>query len=69
MYRAISLATALIASVRAQQACTSTQETHPPLTWSKCTESGCTEVSGSVVVDANRAAVRSIKSDQDPNLI
>lgn len=53
MYRAISLATALIASVRAQQACTSTQETHPPLTWSKCTESGCTEVSGSVVVDAN----------------
>ncbi|RMJ11822.1 putative exoglucanase type C [Fusarium kuroshium] len=53
MYRAISLATALIASVRAQQACTSTQETHPALTWSKCTTSGCTEVSGSVVVDAN----------------
>ncbi|KAM0421010.1 hypothetical protein ACHAPT_011253 [Fusarium lateritium] len=53
MYRAISLATALIASVRAQQVCTSTAETHPALTWSKCTESGCTEVSGSVVVDAN----------------
>ncbi|KAF4471003.1 exoglucanase type C [Fusarium albosuccineum] len=53
MYRAISLATALIATASAQQACTSTSETHPPLTWNKCTDSGCTEVSGSVVVDAN----------------
>ncbi|KAF4973080.1 hypothetical protein FSARC_511 [Fusarium sarcochroum] len=53
LYRAISLATALIASVHAQQACSNTAESHPALTWSKCTSSGCTEVSGSVVVDAN----------------
>lgn len=49
----LSFGSALIAAVRAQQACTSTTETHPALTWSKCTSSGCTEVSGSVVVDAN----------------
>ncbi|CAH0015703.1 unnamed protein product [Clonostachys rhizophaga] len=51
--RSFSLLPALIAVTRAQQACTSTTETHPPLTWSKCTSSGCTEVQGSVVVDAN----------------
>ncbi|KAF4982175.1 hypothetical protein FZEAL_2152 [Fusarium zealandicum] len=53
MYRGLSLAMALIATARAQQACTSTAETHPSLTWSKCTASGCTKVPGSVVVDAN----------------
>ncbi|KAK7427287.1 hypothetical protein QQZ08_006223 [Neonectria magnoliae] len=53
MYRTISVASALIAVARAQQVCTSTTETHPALTWSKCTTSGCTDVQGSVVVDAN----------------
>ncbi|KAL6399384.1 exoglucanase type C precursor [Ilyonectria robusta] len=53
MYRTLPIASALIAVVRAQQVCTSTTETHPALTWSKCTASGCTEVAGSVVVDAN----------------
>jgi len=37
----------------AQQVGTNTAETHPSLTWSKCTASGCTAVSGSVVLDAN----------------
>ncbi|KAH6892466.1 glycoside hydrolase [Thelonectria olida] len=49
----LSFGSALIAVARAQQACSSTTETHPALTWSECTASGCTEVSGSVVVDAN----------------
>lgn len=47
---------ALVASiaVKAQQACTLTAETHPSLSWSRCTASGtCTSVSGSVTVDAN----------------
>ncbi|KAF7555008.1 hypothetical protein G7Z17_g2487 [Cylindrodendrum hubeiense] len=53
MYRTLPIASALIAVVRAQQVCTSTTETHPSLTWQKCTTSGCTDVEGSVVVDAN----------------
>lgn len=39
--------------VRAQQACTTTTETKPTLSWSTCTSSGCTNNSGSVVIDAN----------------
>jgi cellulose 1,4-beta-cellobiosidase len=38
---------------RAQLAGTSTAETHPKLSWSKCTSSGCTQTSGEVVIDAN----------------
>jgi len=38
----------------AQKACSLTAENHPSLKWSTCTASGaCTEVSGSVTVDAN----------------
>ncbi|RSH88301.1 CENP-B protein 1 [Apiotrichum porosum] len=38
----------------AQQACTSTTETHPSLTWQTCTSSGsCTTNNGAVTVDAN----------------
>ncbi|PNH58059.1 hypothetical protein VD0002_g9465 [Verticillium dahliae] len=47
---------AFLAAARAQQACTSQAETHPPLTWQKCTGTGgssCTNVSGSVVLDSN----------------
>ncbi|KAG8722496.1 Exoglucanase 1 [Ceratobasidium sp. 395] len=45
----------LLASVRAQQAGTQTAETHPSLTWQKCTKSGgCQPQSqGKVVLDAN----------------
>ncbi|KFA70453.1 hypothetical protein S40285_00669 [Stachybotrys chlorohalonatus IBT 40285] len=53
MHRTVAAVTALIAAVKAQQACTLTPETHPSLTWSQCTASGCTEVDGSVVIDAN----------------
>lgn len=49
-----AVASAFIAAVKAQSACTLTTETHPSLTWSKCTSANsCTSQSGSVVVDAN----------------
>lgn len=53
MLQKLAAASALIAAVKAQKACTLTTETHPSLTWSKCTTSGCSTVSGSVVVDSN----------------
>ena len=37
----------------AQQIGTLTTETHPPLTWQKCTASGCNTVNGAVTMDAN----------------
>jgi len=50
----IAAASALIAAVRAQQACTLTAETHPSLSWSTCASGGaCTAKTGSVTVDAN----------------
>ncbi|KAH6695437.1 exoglucanase [Plectosphaerella plurivora] len=49
-----SILLAFVAAVRAQQACTSTPEVHPPLQWQKCTAPGsCTNVAGSVVLDSN----------------
>jgi hypothetical protein len=54
MYQRALLFAALAAAVRAQQAGTQKTETHPSLTWQKCTAAGsCTEQSGSVVIDAN----------------
>ncbi|KAI8684263.1 Glucanase [Fusarium keratoplasticum] len=53
MYRILATASALLATARAQQACTLNAESKPALTWSKCTSSGCSNVRGSVVVDAN----------------
>ncbi|KAI5788352.1 cellulose 1,4-beta-cellobiosidase precursor [Geopyxis carbonaria] len=45
---------ALLSAVSAQQVGTLTAESHPKLTWSKCSEGGsCTEVSGSVTLDSN----------------
>lgn len=52
MYK-IAFLSALVAVAHAQQAGTQTKETHPSLTWKKCTESGCKEQQGSVVIDAN----------------
>ncbi|KAB5588948.1 Glycosyl hydrolase family 7 protein [Ceratobasidium theobromae] len=45
----------LASSVQAQQAGTVTAETHPSLTWQKCTTSGgcVTQSSGKIVLDAN----------------
>ncbi|KAF7941787.1 uncharacterized protein EAE97_006624 [Botrytis byssoidea] len=45
--------TSLLAAARAQQVGTLTTETHPPLSVSQCTASGCTTSSASIVVDAN----------------
>jgi len=44
---------ALLVSARAQLAGTLTTETHPALTVSKCTSSGCTTSQQSIVIDAN----------------
>jgi len=44
---------ALLVTARAQQAGTLTTETHPPLTVSQCTATGCTTSSASIVIDAN----------------
>ena len=54
MIRAAALsAFVYLATVAAQQAGTQTAETHPSLTWAQCTASGCTNVQGSVTLDAN----------------
>ncbi|KAL6697090.1 Exoglucanase 1 [Trichoderma pleuroticola] len=53
MYQKLAAISAFLAAARAQQVCTQQAETHPPLTWQKCTASGCTPQSGSVVLDAN----------------
>jgi cellulose 1,4-beta-cellobiosidase len=43
----------LAAASYAQQVGTQKAETHPTLSWQKCTKSGCTNQSGSVTIDAN----------------
>ncbi|CRG86514.1 glycosyl hydrolase family 7 protein [Talaromyces islandicus] len=59
--RALLFSTSLYFAVQAQQAGNNTAETHPSLTWQKCTSAGsCTSVKGSVVVDANWRWVHSV---------
>ncbi|GLI77322.1 hypothetical protein PoHVEF18_005611 [Penicillium ochrochloron] len=60
MHQRALLFSALMAGVSAQQAGTQKTETHPALTWQECTSSGCTDKSGSVVVDANWRWVHSV---------
>jgi cellulose 1,4-beta-cellobiosidase len=43
----------LLALGTAQQVGTNDAETHPKLTWQKCTSSSCTNVNGEVVIDSN----------------
>ncbi|PQE27625.1 putative 14-beta-D-glucan cellobiohydrolase B protein [Rutstroemia sp. NJR-2017a BBW] len=43
----------IFAAARAQQVGTLTAETHPPLTVSTCTSSGCTTSAQSIVIDSN----------------
>ena len=53
MYRAAAFLS-LLAAVRAQQVGTNQAETHPSMTWQKCTgKQSCTTVNGKVVLDAN----------------
>ena len=54
VYKNALLFSAFLAAARAQQVGTQLAETHPSLTWSKCTSGGsCSTVTGQVVVDAN----------------
>ncbi|KAF0316738.1 cellulose -beta-cellobiosidase [Colletotrichum asianum] len=51
--RSLSVLLAAITAVSAQQAGTQQTETHPKLTWQKCTSSSCTNQNGEVVIDSN----------------
>ncbi|KAL2127714.1 hypothetical protein VTI74DRAFT_10286 [Chaetomium olivicolor] len=63
MYAKFATLAALVASAAAQQACTLTTETHPSLTWAKCTSGGsCSNVAGSITVDANWRWTHSVSS-------
>lgn len=53
MLSSIFALSSLLLGARAQQAGTLTTETHPPLTVSQCTSSGCTTSQQSIVIDAN----------------
>lgn len=63
MFSKLAAITALVASAKAQQACTLTTETKPSLSWSTCTSAGsCTSTTGSVVIDANWRWVHDVNS-------
>lgn len=53
----------LLAAVKAQQVGTQQSETHPKITWSKCTGSGgsCTSTNAEVVIDSNWRWLHSTK--------
>ncbi|EEY16316.1 hypothetical protein D7B24_001122 [Verticillium nonalfalfae] len=53
MKQVIVTSLSLLATAMAQQVGTETPETHPPLTWKDCSSGTCSDVQGSVVVDAN----------------
>ncbi|KAK8044309.1 hypothetical protein PG993_004333 [Apiospora rasikravindrae] len=54
MHSKLAAIAALVASVRAQSACSLTAETHPSMSWQQCSSGGsCTSKAGSVVIDAN----------------
>lgn len=54
MYGKLAAIAALVSSVKAQQACSSTVETHPSLSWQRCAAGGtCSNVQASVVLDSN----------------
>lgn len=62
MHQRALLFSALAVAANAQQVGTQTPETHPPLTWQKCTAAGsCSQQSGSVVIDANWRWLHSTK--------
>ncbi|KAG5915213.1 CENP-B protein 1, partial [Claviceps sorghi] len=48
-----ALLSALLTTAQAQQACSNTPEHHPPLSWSRCSPSGCARVAAAVTLDAN----------------
>ncbi|PSS05283.1 glycosyl hydrolase family 7 protein [Coniella lustricola] len=63
MYSKLAAISALVASVKAQQACTLNAESKPSLTWQTCTAAGsCTTNTGSVVIDSNWRWVHDVNS-------
>lgn len=46
-------ALSMLAMAVAQQVGTEQPETHPKMTWQRCTSSSCSNVNGEVVIDAN----------------
>lgn len=46
-------ALSLISAAAAQKIGNLTPESHPPLTWQRCSTSGCSNVNAEVVIDAN----------------
>lgn len=53
MLKTGSALAALLAVASAQQVGTNDAETHPKITWQRCTSSSCTNVNGEMVIDAN----------------
>jgi cellulose 1,4-beta-cellobiosidase len=56
MQKRAFIVSSLLAAVRAQQVGTLEAETHPSLTWQRCTGTGgtsCTNVNGKIVLDSN----------------
>ncbi|KAG6010615.1 hypothetical protein E4U21_005113, partial [Claviceps maximensis] len=51
--KSTALLSAFITAAHAQQACSNKPEQHPPLSWSSCSNAGCTNVNGAVTIDAN----------------
>lgn len=62
MYSSIALLSGLLAAVSGQQVGTNQAETHPSMSWQKCTsKTSCTTQSGKVVIDSNWRWVHSTK--------
>lgn len=54
MYRNLLIVASLLSAAFGQQVGTQQAETHPSMTWQKCTKGGsCTTTNGKVVIDAN----------------
>ncbi|CAN8102001.1 unnamed protein product [Discula destructiva] len=66
MHNKLAAISALVAAVKAQQACTLNAESKPSLTWSNCAAGGsCTSTTGSVVIDANWRWVHDVNSSSN----
>lgn len=53
----------LVATVKAQGACTLNTESKPAITWETCTTGSCTTVNGQLVIDANWRWTHALDSD------
>jgi cellulose 1,4-beta-cellobiosidase len=62
----LGVLTTLLAAAAAQQVGTLTTETHPKMTWNKCSSGGsCTKQNGEVTIDANWRWVHDTKSTKN----